>query len=241
MRVLLTRRPLRIFDLGSPAESIGKVLITGDDLDVRVIGVVKNFNYYAPDEPIAPLVLRYRTEEFRFVNISYVPGKKDEIKDYLQEEWKKLDKVHAVSFEFSDDARQSAGREMRGIIGIFAWTCAFIILIALLGLLGMASYTAEMRIKEIGIRKVLGANVSNVVHFLSKDFMKLILYSAVFTIPGAYIFSNLFYQDFAFRPDLSLWVLPAALIFVLALGLITVGSQTVKAALANPAETLRDE
>jgi putative ABC transport system permease protein len=71
--------------------------------------------------------------------------------------------------------------------------------------------------------------------------MKLILYSAVFAIPGAYIFSNMFYQSFAFRPDLSLWVLPAALIFILILALITISSQTVKAALANPAETLREE
>jgi putative ABC transport system permease protein len=76
---------------------------------------------------------------------------------------------------------------------------------------------------------------------LSKDYMKLILYSAVFAIPGAYIFSNMFYQFFAFRPDLSLWVLPASLFFVLILALITLSSQTVKAALANPAETLRDE
>ena len=239
--IIVNEKAVEAFDLGSPAESIGKTLIAGDDLGVKVIGVVKNYNYYAPDEPIQPLVLRYRPEEFRFANISYVPGKKDEIKKYLQEEWKKLDKVHAVSFKFFDDARQDASSEGRGIIGIFGGTCGFIILIALLGLLGMASYTTEMRIKEIGIRKVIGANVSSVVYLLSKGYMKLILYSAVFAIPAAYIFSNMFYQSFAFRPDLSLWVLPAALFFILILALITISSQTVKAALANPAETLREK
>lgn len=239
--IIVNEEAVKVFDLVSPVESIGKTLIAGDNLEVKVIGVAKNYNYYAPDEPIAPLVLRYRPEEFRFVNISYVPGKKEEIKEYLQDVWKKFDKVHAVIFEFFDDARQDAAIEMGGIIGIFGWACGFIIFIALLGLLGMASYTIEMRIKEIGIRKVLGANVSNVAFMLSKDYMKLILYSAVFAIPGAYIFSNMFYQFFAFRPDLSLWVLPAALIFILILALITIGSQTVKAALTNPVETLREE
>jgi putative ABC transport system permease protein len=178
--IIVNEKALKVFDLGSPAESIGKRLIAGDDLEVKVIGVVKNYNFYAPDEPIAPLLLRYRPEEFRFANISYLPGKKDEIKAYLRDEWKKLDKVHAASFKFFDDARQDAGSEGRGIIGIFGGACGFIILIALLGLLGMASYTTEMRIKEIGIRKVLGASVSNVAYLLSKDYIKLILYSAVF-------------------------------------------------------------
>jgi putative ABC transport system permease protein len=97
-----------------------------------------------------------------------------------------------------------------------------------------------MRIKEIGIRKVFGASVSRVVYLLSKDYMKLILYSAVFALPVAYFLSGMFYQFFAFRPDLSIWVLPAALIFILILALITISSQTVKAALANPAETLKE-
>ena len=239
--IIINEEAVEIFNLGSPVESIGKTLIAGDDLRIKVIGVVKNFNYYAPDEPIEPLILQYRPEEFRFVNIGYMPGKKDEIKEYIQDVWEKFDKIHAVRFEFFDDAQQEAASEMRGIIGIFGWACGFIIFIALLGLLGMASYTTEMRVKEIGIRKVLGANVSNVAFMLSKNYMKLILYSAVFALPTAYFVSSMFYQFFAFRPELSLWVLPAALIFILVLALITIGSQTVKAALANPAKTLRCE
>ncbi|MFC2123500.1 ABC transporter permease [Bacteroidota bacterium] len=239
--IIINEEVIRVFDLGSPIESIGKTLLVGDDLEANVIGVVKDFSYYAPDEPIRPLVLRYRPEEFRFANICYVPGMEDDIKECLQNEWSKLDKVHGVSYNFLDDARQEANSEGRGITSIFGFTCGFIILIALLGLLGMASYTTEMRIKEIGIRKVFGANVSNVVYLLSKNYINLILYSAVFAIPCGYIFSNVFYQSFAFRPDLSLWVLPGALFFILILAWITISSQTVKAALTNPAATLREE
>jgi len=238
--IIVNEQAVDVFDLGVPLDSIGKTLTVGENLKVKVIGVVKDFSYYAPDEPIAPLVLRFRPEEFQFANISYLPGKKDEIEVYLRNEWEKLDKVHAARIEFFDDARQDAAREMQGIIGILGWACGFIILISLLGLLGMSGYTAEMRMKEIGIRKVLGANVSDVALMLSKDSVKLILCSAFFALPGAYIFSNLFYQSFAFRPGLSLWVPPAVLALVLILALITISSQTVKAALTSPVETIRE-
>jgi putative ABC transport system permease protein len=238
--IIINQEALRVFDLGSPVESIGKTLIAGDNLEVEVIGVVKNFNYTFPDVPVDPLVLRYRPEEFRYVNISYVPGKKDEIKTYLQNAWKKFDKVHDVEYIFFDDAQQESDTKISGIIRIFSWVSGFIILIALFGLLGMTSYSTEMRIKEIGIRKVFGASVFNAGYQLSKDYIKLILYSAVIALPAAYFLSATLYQFFAFRPALSLWVLPASLIFILILAMITISSQTIKASLANPAETLKE-
>jgi putative ABC transport system permease protein len=239
--IIVNEETLKLFDFGSPLESIGKTLITSNELEARIIGVVKNFNFYAPDEPIAPLILRYNPEEFKYMNLSYAAGKEDEIKGYLQEEWEKIDKIHAVSYQFFDDARAESSSEGRGIIGIFGWVCGFIILTTLIGLLGMANYTTELRIKEISIRKVFGAKVTNAVYLLSNNYIKLILYSSLFAIPIAYIFSSIFYQSFAFRPNLSLWVLPAALLFILILALITISSQTVKAALTNPAEILREE
>ena len=139
------------------------------------------------------------------------------------------------------DTEETFNSSISGSIGISAWGCGFVILIALFGLLGMATYTTEMRVKEIGIRKVLGARVSTVTYLLSKSYLKLILISAVFALPGGYFLSDSLMQFFAFRPDLDLWVLPGALIFILMLALLTIGSQTVKAAHANPVETLRVE
>ena len=98
-----------------------------------------------------------------------------------------------------------------------------------------------MRVKEVGIRKVLGASVFGMAYLLSKDYIRLIVVSAVFALLAGYFLSGSIMQFFAFRPGLSFWVLPGALVFVLALALVTIGSQTVKAALANPAETLREE
>lgn len=240
--IIINEEAVRIFNLDLPVESIGKTLIIGDNLEVMVIGVVKDFLFYFPDEPVYPLVLLYMPEEFRFATISYVPGTKDEVETYLQATWEKLDKVHSVRYQFFDDARQEFDSQLAGFIGIFSGIVGFIVLIALLGLFGMSIYSTEMRIKEIGIRKVIGASVTELVYLLSKDYLKLILYSAMFAIPVAYILSSVFYQFLVFDPPgLSLWALPAALIFILILALITISSQTVRAALANPAETLKEE
>jgi putative ABC transport system permease protein len=239
--IIINEQAIQAFELGPPAESVGKTLLMEDNSEVMVIGVVKDFNYTFPDVPISPLALRYRPEELRVANISYMQGTKDAIKAYLPVAWKKLDKLHPIHYDFFDDALEQSDSEISGTIKIFAWACGFIILIALLGLLGMATYTTEMRIQEIGIRKVLGASVSNVTYLLVKDYIKMILFSAVFAIPGGYFLTDAIMENFAFRPALTLWVLPAALIFILVLALITIGSQTVKAAVANPVDSLHYE
>ena len=119
--------------------------------------------------------------------------------------------------------------------------CGYIIFVALCGLLGMSMYTTELRVKEIGIRKALGSTVSAAVYILSKDYIKLILYSSVFALPCAFFLTAAVMQFIAHRPGMSLWVPLATLIFVLTLALLTISSQTVKTALTNPVDTLRDE
>ena len=239
--IIINEKAVQFFELESPEQAIGKTVFSEDDSRFTVIGIVKDFNYTFPDVPIGPLVLRYQPENFRIANISYMPGKKDEIKTYLESTWKKFDKLHVIHYKFFDDEKEELNASAAGIIKISGWACGFVILIALLGLLGMVTYTTEMRVKEIGIRKVLGASVPGSAYFLSKGYLKIILYSAIVALPGGYLVSEAIMQNFAFRPNLNLWVLPAALIFILVLALITICSQTVRAAVANPVESLRYE
>jgi putative ABC transport system permease protein len=239
--IIINERAAQVFELGSPEQAIGKTVISDENSRFTVIGIVKDFNFTFPDVPIDPLVLRYQPEHFRIANISYMPGKKDEIKSYLEKTWKKLDKLHALDFKFFDDEQAELNASMTGPIKISGWTCGFVVLITLLGLLGMVTYTTEMKIKEIGIRKVLGASIPGVAYFLSKGYLKIILFSAIVALPGGYFVSEVIMQNFAFRPNLSLWVLPIALLFILVLALITICSQTVRAAVANPVESLRYE
>lgn len=239
--IIINEKAVQALDLGSPVESIGKTLIFAEDTEVTVIGAVKDFNFRTFENPIQPLVLRYQPQEFRYANVSYTDGNKDEIKTWLSESWKQFDRIHPVRHVFLADMEERLENQIGGTLSISAWACGFVILIALFGLLGMATYTTEMRIKEIGIRKVLGARVSSIAYVLSKSYIKLILYSAAFALPGGYFLSESVMQFFAFRPGLSLWVPPAALLFILFLALATIGSQTIKAALSNPVDTLRVE
>jgi putative ABC transport system permease protein len=115
------------------------------------------------------------------------------------------------------------------------------ILIACLGLFGLATYTAEQRIKEIGVRKVLGATISNIITMLSKDFMILVLIASALAIPLAWWAMNRWLEDFAFRVTIGWWIFMAAGVIALLIALITVSSQAIKAALANPVKSLRTE
>ncbi len=240
--IILNEKAVKYFNLGSPEESVGKTMIMGEDSEVVIIGVVKDYifrRYF--ERAIESLVILYRPQEFRYVNINYPGGRRTEVENFLTESWKRLDSVHPVQLNFLEDFKADFDNDNQAMLITSVWSCGFIILVALFGLLGMAAYSTELRIKEIGIRKAIGASVMNIAYLLSKNYVKLILYSAAVALPCAYFATEIMFQFMAFRPELSLWVLPAALFFILALALVTIGSQTIKAAIANPIETLRDE
>ncbi|MFC1493317.1 ABC transporter permease [candidate division KSB1 bacterium] len=240
--IILNEKAVQALGFTTPEESIGKVLSNGENSEVTVIGVVKDFTYRLYFEnPVGPLVIEQNPDQFRYANIRYTEGKKEDIKAFLPEIWKEFDEVHKISFSFTEDANEEYSTTMRGTMAISAWACGFIIMIALFGLLGMTAYTIELRVKEIGIRKVLGASIKSSVYLLSKSYLKIILFTGVIALPAGYILSDLFFQFFSIRPGLSLWVPPAAMLFILLLAFVTSGSQTIKAAAANPVNTLRDE
>ena len=180
-------------------------------------------------------------QRFNFAILKYLPGQKEEVKAELSAIWKKFDKIHPADITFYEDIKADMRAAMQAIINLALISGGYIIFIALCGLLGMAMYTTELRMKEIGIRKVFGSSVSGAVYTLSKDYMKLILYSSAFAIPSFYCLSALARQAMANVPGLSIWIPIVTLIFVLSLALLTLSSQTVKAALTNPVDTLREE
>jgi putative ABC transport system permease protein len=160
---------------------------------------------------------------------------------HLNETWSRFDRVHPARLEFLDDAAATFNGNIEGTIVLAAWGSGLIILIALLGLLGMATYTTELKAKEIGIRKVLGINTLGAVYLLSRSYLRLIGVAALFAIPAGYFAAAAMLEFFAFRPELSLWVAPAALAFILGLAMLTISSQIVKVAHTNPVETMRIE
>ena len=146
-----------------------------------------------------------------------------------------------MSFSFLDDRFNNtyqSEQKTGTILGIFAGLTIFV---ACLGLFGLVTFTAEQRTKEIGVRKVLGATITGIVSLLSKDFLKLVFIAFIIASPVAWFIMNKWLQDFAYRINISWWMFAVAGFIVIIIALLTVSSQAIKAAIANPVESLRTE
>jgi putative ABC transport system permease protein len=205
----------------------------------HIIGVVKDFNFNSLRENISPMIFLMDEDTGNLsirVNTANLPALIDQIKN----KWQGMTQSE-FSYSFMDqDFDANYRTEQRtGTISIIFTVLA--ISIACLGLFGLAAYAAEQRTKEIGIRKVLGASVSAIVSTLSKDFIKLVLISIVVTTPFAWYFMNKWLQDFAYRISIQWWVLVLAGAGAMLIAVVTVSFQSVKAALANPVNSLKNE
>ncbi|MEP7110119.1 MAG: ABC transporter permease [Ferruginibacter sp.] len=227
-------------------DPIGKKIYTPRDnnssetIAYTVIGVVKNFNFESLHHTISPLC--FRLGKSRWVTAFKV--KTDDITPLIktiESRYKAMAPGMPFSYEFLDDAFDQMYRAEQRVGKIFLSFAILTILIAGLGLFGLATYMAEQRTKEIGLRKVLGASVANLVAMLSGDFLKLVCIASVFAFPVAWFGMNKWLQDFAFRINISWWVFVVAAVVALLIALVTVSFQAIKAAIANPVKSLRTE
>jgi putative ABC transport system permease protein len=206
----------------------------------HIIGVVKNFHFESLRQNIGPLCFRLGKPNWVTafkVNTSNIK----ELVTKIENKWKIMAPAMPFNYQFLDDVFDNMYRveQRTGQLGLSFAVIA--ILIACLGLFGLVTYMTEQRIKEIGIRKVLGATESTLVTMLSKDFLKLVLVSIVFAIPLAWWAMNRWLQDFAYRIDIGWWVFVAAGVIALMISLITISFTAFKAAIANPVKSLRTE
>ncbi|WP_405519564.1 ABC transporter permease [Spirosoma sp. KNUC1025] len=227
---------------GSP---IGQQLfIIGDGSEgskrtYTVVGVVKDFHFESMRQRIAPLVIFYGKDASQLalrIQTSDIPG----LLRTIEQRWKaQTDNPFTYSFlnERFNTIYQSEQRIGR-LVSIFA---GLAVLIACLGLFGLAALTTHQRTKEIGVRKVLGASVTSVVALLSKDFMKPVLVAILIASPVAWYAMDQWLQDFAYKINLDWWVFALAGILSVGIALLTVSFQSIKAALANPVKSLRSE
>lgn len=207
----------------------------------HILGVVKDFNFSSLRENVTPVVMRLAENNGALsirVNTTNLPALLSQIKD----KWKSLSPNVQINFSFMDQEFDSTYRTEQRTGQIFIVFTALAILIACLGLFGLAAYAAEQRTKEIGIRKVLGANVSAIVTMLSRDFIKLVLIAILIATPIAWYFMNKwFLQGFAYQVGIQWWVLVLAGAAALFIAFVTVSFQSIKAAIANPVNSLKNE
>lgn len=205
-----------------------------------IIGVVKNFNFESLRQKVGPLALHLDRSSgsvsFR-INTKEVNG----IVGYLEKQWKSMAPGMPFSYRFLDDSFEQMYRaeQRMGKLALIFSTLA--ILVACMGLFGLATFAAEQRTKEIGIRKVLGASVHGIVEMLSLDFVKLVILAAAIALPLSWWFMQKWLMNFAYRVHIQWWVLPLAALIALVIALGTVSYQAIRAALMNPVKSLRTE
>ncbi|MRG45108.1 FtsX-like permease family protein [Chitinophaga sp. SYP-B3965] len=207
----------------------------------RIIGVVKDFHIYSLQHKIAPMAIMLPIFSSWEDNL-YVRLNKDHIPEamkHLEKVYAEFEKTYPLEMHFLDEnfSHQYFAEQTQSKVFLI-FTC-LAIFIACLGLFGLAAFTAEQRTKEIGIRKVLGASVASITGMLSKDFLKLVLIAAILAIPVAWWSMQVWLKDFAYRISLSWWMFAAAGLLAIVITLATVGYQAMRAALANPAKSLR--
>lgn len=218
----------------------------GNDTKFKVIGIVKNFNTESLHNTISPFALFYTTSKTYNIGVSNIavrikPGDYSKAIAGIQSKWKEFMPDNPFEYTFLDAQYNSLYKTDQTIGEVFSVFTFLSLTVACLGLLGLAMYTAERRTKEIGIRKVLGASVENVVAMLSKDFLKLVVIASIIAFPFAWYAMNKWLQDFAYRTAINWWVFGLAAGITLVIALATVSFQSIKAALMNPVKSLRSE
>jgi putative ABC transport system permease protein len=207
---------------------------------VHVVGVVRDFNFSSMRDKIGPVIMTLSNRAGNLV-VRLRPGDIYSRVALIEAKWKVAANGMPFNYTFMDNDFNNLYHAEQQTGHLFITFAVFAILIACLGLFGLVTYAAEQRTKEIGIRKVLGARVGGIVALLSKDFTKLVLIAALIAFPVAWWFMHQYLQSFAYRTEISWWIFPVAGITALAIALFTVSFQTIRAALANPVESLRRE
>ncbi|MBV9962632.1 MAG: ABC transporter permease, partial [Parafilimonas sp.] len=236
--ILLNEAAVKIMRLKNPVGSI----VNGDGLNWHVVGIVKDFIYESPYEKVQQLVVLgpkswFTTIHFK-LNTANSTTKDLQLAEAI---FKKYNPQYPFDYKFADEAYALKFKDEQRTGTLAALFAGLTIFISCLGLFGLATYMAENRIKEIGVRKVLGASVMNITSLLSKDFLKLVIVSLIIASPIAWWAMSSWLKDYSYHISIEWWVFALAGLLSIAIALITVSYQSIKAAIANPAKSLRTE
>lgn len=242
--VLLNETAMRLFGWQDSQEALGQVVPMRVGRDpLRVRGIVEDFHFESLHRSIQPVMFRPLEEggRVRYVVARVSADRLPETIQQVEALWQQFSPEHPFAYFFLDDAFDRLYQTEDRLARIFNAFTLTAILIACLGLFGLAAYSAEQRTKEIGIRKVFGATVTHLVALLSKDFLKLVVVSFVVAMPIAYATMQRWLEDFAYRMDIGWGLFVVAGVLALVIALVTVSYQAIRAALANPIDSLRYE
>jgi putative ABC transport system permease protein len=210
----------------------------------RVVGIVKDFHFQSLRAKIEPLILAYNKNPIYpidYYSVKIQPQNIQATLDKLKAVMVANDEAEPFEYHFLDDQLALFYLEDQRSQTILGWVALASVVIACLGLFGLATYSAEQRLKEIGMRKVLGANLVSIMALLSKDFVKLVLIACCIAFPIAWLGANWWLQAYAYHIDVAWWIFALAGLIATGIALLTVSYQAIKAAVVNPVKILRSE
>lgn len=237
-KIIFNEAAIKVMGLEDP---IGKTITLWEDNKMEIIGVVKDFHFQSLHSEVKPLFFQLTPETTWYVMARIQAGAEKQTLAELERFYGEFNPGFTLEYEFMDKRYESLYKAEQRVSTLSRYFAGMAIIISCLGLFGLASFTAERRQKEIGIRKVLGSSVMNIVYLLSSDFTKLVGISILLALPISYYFVSDWLDQFAFRISLEAWFFIGAGFLSLLIAWLTVGSQALRAAHVNPAECLRDE
>jgi putative ABC transport system permease protein len=239
--MLLNETAVRLFDWATPEAAIGQKLETGVAGEREIVGIVRDFHMEGLQAEIKPLGILQAPGRYHMVTLTFEAGRVRDVLDHVRVTWTSLVPESPLEFFFLDEdfARQYQKEERTA--ALFSVFAGLGIVVACLGLVGLASFLAEKRTKEIGIRKVLGASVPGILGLLSREFAVGVLVANAFAWPVAWYAVNRWLEGFAFRSTPTLGTFLSAGGLALAMAMVSVVWKSARAARANPVESLRYE
>lgn len=238
--MVLNERAVKLFGYSSPQEAVGRKFKQWGR-EGKIIGVVKDFHFRSLQEEIKPLSMRIEPGGCNLVSINVAGTNLPSTLAAIESKWKIAVPNRPFTYFFLDEFFDRQYRAEVRFGNLFLYFAILAIFISCLGLLGLASYSTFQRTREIGIRKVMGASVSGIVHLLSKEFMLLLIVAFFIASPLAWYVMNSWLQDFSYRLPISWWIFLVAGVIAIIVALLTVSFQAIKAAVANPVNSLRTE
>jgi len=238
--MIINETAAKLFGYATPAEAIGRNYRQWGR-EGQIIGVIKDFHFRSLQQDIKPLTMRLEPQDCDMLTVNIAPGDLPGTIKTMESKWRTLMPNRPFNYFFLDEFFDKQYRTEQRFGKLFLNFAVLAIIISCLGLLGLASYSAVQRTREIGIRKVMGASVTDIVNLLSKDFLKLVLISFIIATPAAWYFMHKWLQVFAYRISIGWWVFAVSGIIALVVAIATISYQALKAALADPVESMRAE
>lgn len=237
-KLMINETAARQLGFESPQKAVGAMISWGESFEI--VGVVKDYNHQGLQEAVDPIIFMPRRSGGKLVLQISGGNMQKQLKE-LENLYKAAYPGNPFEYHFADQKYNEQYKTEQQYSQVFALASMLAIFIACLGLFGLASFMTEQRTKEIGIRKTLGASVAGILALVSKDFLRLVIISILIACPVAGYLTSKWLQDFAYRTTIAWWMFAGAGLLVVLIAVLTIGFQSIKAALANPVDSLRND